>query len=266
MTRSATVGDGHGQRDNPEFAFWREHTHINVSPRGGTIGSRPVWLRRVDLAGWYGNDTITPLVPAPFVFAFGGIARLLAGPWSYRARGALATGIHGAWGSLWIAYGLYHLLAAVDAVPGTATSSVAATASGFWFVGLAAITWVGAVVTTAENLAIALVLLTLAGGATLLAIGLIGGLPVLETIACYVLIVSAVLGWYAGSAMVLAAKYKRVVLPHGQARPRAEQARNAAEGRYSVLPRRAWQQARPVNRAGQHIGLAAAIRERRPHA
>src|SRR5206468_5577722 len=60
-------------------------------------------------SGWYGDDRTTPLILAPMAFAFGGVAQFLAGMWSYRARDALATGIHGAWGSFWIAYGIYQL-------------------------------------------------------------------------------------------------------------------------------------------------------------
>lgn len=225
MTRSATVGNGHGQRDNPEFTFWREHTHINLSPVAapsvlGLYGfAASTFMVAAHLAGWFGNATTTPLVLAPFVFAFGGIAQLLAGMWAYRARDVLATGIHGAWGSFWIAYGIYHLMIAVDVVPGTATSPVAATAFGYWFIGLAAITWVGAFAAMAENFSIALVLFSLAGGTTLLAIGLIGGVPLIETIAGYVLIVSAILAWYAASAMVLEGTFKRVVLPMGKRGP-----------------------------------------------
>ncbi|WP_199430535.1 acetate uptake transporter [Qaidamihabitans albus] len=225
MTRSATATNGHGQRDQSEFTFWKDHTHINLSPVAapsilGLYGfAVATFMVAANLGGWYGNDTTTPLVLAPFAFTIGGIAQFLAGMWAYRARDALATGIHGAWGSFWIAYGIYHLLVAVGVVPGTATSAIAASAFGFWFIGLAAITWVGAFAAAAENLAISLVLLVLAAGATLLAIGLIAGLPLVETIAGNVLVASAVIAWYAASAMVLEAAFKRVVLPMGKRGP-----------------------------------------------
>jgi len=64
--------------------------------------------------------------------------------------------------------------------------------------------------------AVTAVLLTLAAGATLLAIGLIAGVGIVETIAAYFLLASAVLAWYTGSAMVLEAAHKRVVLPMGK--------------------------------------------------
>jgi len=169
-----------------------------------------------NMAGWYGDDRTTPLILAPMAFAFGGVAQFLAGMWSYRARDALATGIHGAWGSFWIAYGIYQLFVGLGGVPGTSASPVAAAAVGFWFIGLAAVTWTGVVAALAENMAVTAVLGTLAVGATLLAIGMIGGFSMLNMIAAYFLLVSAVLAWYTASAMVLEAVYKRPVLPVGR--------------------------------------------------
>jgi succinate-acetate transporter protein len=93
---------------------------------------------------------------------------------------------------------------------------VATTAFGFWFVGLAAITWTGTIAAVAENLAVSLVLLTLAAGSTFLAIGLIGSWSPLETTGAYLLLVSALVAWYTASAMLLEATYKRAILPMGK--------------------------------------------------
>lgn len=204
-----------------EFDFWRDHTQITLSPVAapsilGLYGfAVSTFMVSANLAGWYGNDTTTPLILFPFALAFGGVAQLLAAMWSYRARDGLATGIHGAWGSFWIGYGLYHLLIAFGVLPGPASDPTAAVAFGFWFIGLAALTWVGAVAALAENIAISLVLLTLAAGSTLLAIGLIVPISALETLGAVVLVASAVLAWYTASAMVLESTFKRVVLPMG---------------------------------------------------
>ena len=167
-----------------------------------------------NLAGWFGNATVTPLVLFPFAFAFGGVAQLLAAMWSYRARDALATGIHGAWGSFWIGYGLYMLLVAVRLVPST-INPAARVAFGYWFVGLAAVAWAGFAAALAENVALSLVLLTLAGGSTLLAIGMVAAFPALVPIGAIVLVASAVLAWYTASAMMLTASFGRAVLPIG---------------------------------------------------
>ncbi|MFD2419685.1 acetate uptake transporter family protein [Amycolatopsis pigmentata] len=208
--------------DGMEYSFWREHTHINLSPVAapsilGLFGfAVSTFMVAANMAGWYGNSTLTPLILAPFAFAFGGVAQFLAAMWSFRARDALATGIHGAWGSFWIAYGIYNLFVGLGGLPGPTASPLAATAFGFWFIGLAAVTWTGVFAAFAENISIGLVLLTLAAASTLLAIGLLGNIGILRLIAAYLLIVSAILAWYTASAMMLEATYKRVVLPVGK--------------------------------------------------
>lgn len=211
--------------DGAEFSFWREHTHINLSPVAapsilGLFGfAVSTFMVAANLAGWYGDDHTTPLILAPFAFTFGGLAQFLAGMWSYRARDALATGIHGTWGAFWLAYGIYMLFVGLGGLPGPAASPLGATAFGFWFIGLAAVTWTGTLAAAAENIAVMLVLLALAAGSTLFAIALLGGYGTVETIAAYFLLASAVLAWYAASAMVLEAAYKRVVLPMGKRGP-----------------------------------------------
>src|SRR5436190_23519200 len=57
------------------------------------------------LAGWYGSPA-SPTFLFPFAAMFGGLAQFLAGMWAYRARDPVATAMHGAWGSFWLAYGL----------------------------------------------------------------------------------------------------------------------------------------------------------------
>ncbi|MFB9386671.1 acetate uptake transporter [Pseudonocardia petroleophila] len=214
---SAATGNGHDR----EFTFWRDHTTTALQPVAapsilGLYGfAAATSIVAANLAGWYGDDTVTPLVLFPFALAFGGIAQLLAGMWAYRARDGLATAMHGMWGSFWIAYGLYQLLIALDVLPAT-TDPAAAVAFGFWFVALAAITWVGAAAAMAENAALTAVLVTLAAGATLLAVGSIAAAGVAETIGAYVLIASAVLAFYTASAMMLRGTFKRVVLPVGE--------------------------------------------------
>ena len=214
------AADGRIDRGS-EHAFWRDQTTISLQPVAapsilGLYGfAASTFIVAANLAGWYGNESLTPLILSPFVLAFGGIAQFLAGMWAYRARDGLATAMHGTWGAFWIGYGIYHLLIALNVLPGT-TDPLAAGAFGFWFVALAAITWVGAIAASVENMGLAAVLGTLAAGSTLLAIGLIGELSLVEIIGAYILIISAVLAWYVASAMMLESTFKRVVLPVGK--------------------------------------------------
>jgi uncharacterized protein len=206
-----------------EYSCWRNHTTIALSPVAapyilGLFGfAAATFMVAANLGGWYGHAE-TPLVLFPFALAAGGIAQLLAGMWAYRARHVVATAMHGMWGSFWIGYGLYNLLIALGVLPAAATDPTAAVAFGFWFVVLAAITWVGAIAAAAANVALTAVLGTLAAGSTLLAIALLGGVQVAQTIGAYVLLVSAVLAWYLAAAMMLEATAKRAVLPIGKRR------------------------------------------------
>jgi succinate-acetate transporter protein len=85
-----------------------------------------------NLAGWFGPAG-APFYLLPFAAFFGGLAQFLAGMWSYRARDALATAMHGMWGSFWMSYGLLYLLFAT----GTITPPTGALVElGFWFISL----------------------------------------------------------------------------------------------------------------------------------
>jgi uncharacterized protein len=162
------------------------------------------------LAGWYGNPT-TEVYLAPFAAFFGGLAQFLAGMWAYRARDAVATAMHGMWGAFWLAYGLLFLLVATGQIENGRTMD---TAFGMWFVALGAITASGALAASLEGgLGVAAVLTTLAAGSILAAIGLLDGSTLIEHVAGYVFVVSAVLAWYVATAMMLKAAAGRTVLP-----------------------------------------------------
>ncbi|RCW46240.1 hypothetical protein DFQ14_102543 [Halopolyspora algeriensis] len=220
MTNAASARSQSG--DSSDFAFWKDHSQISLSPVAapsvlGLYGfAAATFMVSANLAGWYGNPVATPLILFPFAMAIGGIAQFLAGMWSYRARDAVATAAHGSWGAFWIAYGVYHIFIAVGLLPGPSTSTTAAVAFGYWFIVLAAITWATAFAAMAENLAVSAVLLTLAAGATVLAIGLITQAGAVETAGAVILIASACLAWYTATAMMLQATYGRVILPMGK--------------------------------------------------
>jgi succinate-acetate transporter protein len=148
-----------------DYQYWRDHTQIALQPVAapsvlGLYGfAGATFIVAAQLAGWYGDST-TPQFLFPFAAVFGGIAQFLAGMWAYRARDALATAMHGMWGSFWIAYGILFLLVATGAL----TAPTPFVALGFWFIPLAAITFAGAVAASAENLGLVAVLGTLAAG------------------------------------------------------------------------------------------------------
>jgi succinate-acetate transporter protein len=82
----------------------------------------------------------------------------------------------------------------------------------------------GTLAAAEDNVALTATLLFLAAGSTLLAIALLGGFPVVQAIAGYILILSALLAWYIASAMMVQATYKRFALPIGKRYAQAERA------------------------------------------
>jgi uncharacterized protein len=162
------------------------------------------------MAGWYGNLSTSPLYLFPFVAFFGGLAQFLAAMWAFKARDGVATAFHGPWGSFWMAYGLLYWLAAahVLTIPTASFPEL-----GFWFIIVAAVTWVLMLAATAENSAMVAVLGLLALGATFMAIFEFTTVGWLMTAAAYSFIVSAVLAWYAASALMLEGAFGREVLP-----------------------------------------------------
>jgi succinate-acetate transporter protein len=169
------------------------------------------------MAGWYGSaDTLLYL--APFAAVFGGVAQFLAGMWAFRARDGLATAMHGMWGSFWIAFGLLMML--FRGAPGTFPPA-SFPALGYWFIVLAAITWMGAWGALAENVSLFLVLVFLAAGATLEAIFRLAGGGGVNIAAGYCLLISSFIAFYTASALMLAECYGHAVLGIGKTRKAA---------------------------------------------
>src|SRR5918912_3359072 len=168
-----------------------------------------------NVAGWYGNHTTTPLVLGPFALFAGGLAQFLAGMWAYRARDAVATAMHGIWGSFWLGYGVLQILLATH-VLAAAPVWYHDASFGYWFFALAIVTASGAVASLAENLGVFLTLSSLAAGSGILAGALIYGSEGWATVAGWVLVVSAGFAWYTATAMMLAYAGRRTVLPLGK--------------------------------------------------
>lgn len=166
------------------------------------------------LAGWWGDPATAAPIIAPFALFFGGLAQLLAGMWSYKARDGVATAMHGTWGSFWLAWGLLVLLTAGGLLP---TSALTSRAFGFWFIVLAVVTIFGALASLGDNLGIFVVLGLLAAGSALLAAGFVGGMHAIVVTGGWVLVASAAAAFYTAGAMMLAGSFKgRTILPLGK--------------------------------------------------
>ena len=163
-----------------------------------------------NMAGWYGSAS-TPGYLFPFAAFFGGMAQFLAGMWAYRARDAVATAMHGAWGSFWLGYGLLQLLLVTGVLAAGGTLDHAL---GFWFIALCAVTFSGMLGALVEGgLGVTAVLGTLAAGAGLAAVAFLSGSMGTEHAAGWVFVVAAALAWYVASAMMINSAAGKTVLP-----------------------------------------------------
>lgn len=170
------------------------------------------------MAHWFGTSA-TPMYLFPFAAIFGGLAQFLAGMWAYKARDGVATAIHGTWGSFWMAYGLLNLMFAT----GKLTQPTGPWPElGFWFIVLAAITWVGVAAAVAENGAVATLLVFLAAGSTTAAIGELAGIDWLMMVTAYLLIIASLVAWYTGSALMLEEAFGHEILGLGKSRQARE--------------------------------------------
>jgi len=102
-------------------------------------------------------------------------------------------------------------------------------ALGYWFIVLAAITWMGTLAAAAESRVIAAVLGFLAAGSTVSAVSELLGSESGRMAAGYLFIIAALIAWYAASALMLEGAYKRPVLGMGKTR-RARQEPNLMPG------------------------------------
>lgn len=163
------------------------------------------------MAGWYGGST-APEYLFPFVALFGGLAQFLAGMWAYRARDGVATVVHGMWGSFWLAYGLLYLLVA----NGTLAATLVNQTFGFWFIPLAAVSFVGMIAAFADNAALGGMLAALTAASVCAAISLLIGDNNWIKVTGWLFMVSALAAWYLASALLLEGAYRRVILPLGR--------------------------------------------------
>ncbi len=194
-------------RPAPEVVETRPQTRIWLQPVAapsilGLYGfAGATFMVAAHMAHWFGG-TQTDMVLWPFAAFFGGLAQFMAGMWAYKARDGVATAMHGMWGSFWMAYGTLWVLigAGKVAVP---ANGAPFQALGFWFIVLAAITWAGMAAASAVSSVIAAVLGFLAAGATSAAIGELGGIEGLRILAGWLFIISAIIAWYAATALMM---------------------------------------------------------------
>ena len=165
------------------------------------------------MAHWFGGAQ-TNMVLWPFAALFGGLAQFLAGMWAYKTRDGVATAMHGMWGTFWMAFGILWLLVAGGKVTIPANNA-AFPALGFWFIVLAAITWAGTAAASADSSVVTSVLGFLAAGSTVAAIAELVGVESLRILAGWLFIISAIIAWYAATALMVNSAFGRTVMSLG---------------------------------------------------
>lgn len=217
-----TYGPGHpeGADDPWGYEAWSARSRLVLTPIAapsvlGLFGfAGATFMVASNLAGWWGDSLLSPILLAPFVVFFGGAAQLAAALWAYRARDPLATAMHGTWGAFWLAWGMMMLMIANGLFPLNATTT---RAFGFWWIVLALVTTFGTLAALAENLGLFLTLGLLAAGSALLAAGLVGSSHTTVKAGGWVLVASAAAAFYTAGAMMLEQTAGgRVILPLGR--------------------------------------------------
>lgn len=165
------------------------------------------------MAHWFGSSH-TALLLVPFPALFGGLAQFLASMWSYKARDGVATAVHGMWGAFWMATGILGPLLVTGRAPAPAMPLFPEL--GYWFIVLAAITWVCAGAAAAENKSFMTTLVFLAAGSTISAVALLAGSEALVMLAGYLFIICSFVAWYTASALMLNETYGREVWALGR--------------------------------------------------
>lgn len=164
------------------------------------------------LAGWYGS-AFSPFYFAPFVGVFGGIVQLCCSLWAFRARDGLATAIHGTWGAFYLGFGVLYFIFLSQ--PRLIPMGGIFPELGFCFIVLAAISWALTLAAMGHSKALAAVVMSVSGGATFAAIGLLTGVFWCSMLSGYLFILASLCALYDATAQVLKEVYGHEVLKIG---------------------------------------------------
>jgi succinate-acetate transporter protein len=162
-------------------------------------------------AGWFPMATV--IFAMPLVLIFGGIAQFIAGMWSYRKGDTFAATAFGSFGAFNTTYALFVLFSAGGLVKGPAAGTGVI---GIFIACFSLIAFVLMLAAMRINWALVGVLFFLALTYGLLGAGEIAGAaPNLLSFGGWAGLISSVIAFYTGAAMVVNSVNKRVVLPLG---------------------------------------------------
>jgi hypothetical protein len=150
------------------------------------------------------------IATASVLLIFAGLTQLLAGMWAFRKSNTFASTAFSCYGANNMVVATFLIMNATGVFAKTFDTNVVLSIELFCF---AYISLMLAVAALRLNAVFVSVLATLVPGFALSALGLIGEPAVVGHIGGYFLLLSALLAFYAGSALVINATYGRTVLP-----------------------------------------------------
>jgi succinate-acetate transporter protein len=221
-SHSRVARSGHEVAEEPAWrdGFARPQVFLQPIAAPSILGlfgfATATMMLAANLAGWYGG-TASPLLIFPFAGVFGGVTQLLCAMWAFRARDAVATAMHGTWGSYWIGFAVLETLVLFHRLPPVPKGAVSHEL-GFWFIMLAAVTLSGALATLLENPGLFTVFGPLSGGSACLAVGYWVGSSGWITAGGWVLAFAAGFAWYNATALMMLGASGRTILPIGKPR------------------------------------------------
>jgi succinate-acetate transporter protein len=162
------------------------------------------------LSGFTAATATAQIATASVLLVFAGFAQFMAGMWAFRKGNTFAATAFGCYGANNIVVAAFFLMTATGVFPQMAATNVVLAIELFCF---GYISLMLAVAAARLNAVFVAVLAALVPGFALSGLGLVGEPAVIGHIGGYFLILSALLAFYAGSALVINAVYGRTVLP-----------------------------------------------------
>ncbi|MHC1563480.1 acetate uptake transporter [Actinomycetospora sp. C-140] len=159
-------------------------------------------------------EALEPTV-LPLAFFYGGIAQFLAGMWEFRRGNTFGATAFGSYGAFWLSFAAYVQFVEPALESAGATETQVKTATGLFLLGwtlftlfmlIASLRTTGALIGVFVTLFLTFALLTVADLAGASALGTVGG---------FVGILTALVAWYAATAIVTNATWGRTVMPVG---------------------------------------------------
>lgn len=180
------------------------------APLGLAAFALTTFLLSAANAGWMTKATGNAWLG--YAFAYGGLAQLLAGMWEFRNRNVFGATAFSTYGGFWIGLGLWALLVAPKA---TSTGAVGHDI-GWILLAFAIFNTYMLVCSTAVNMAVFGVFLTLELTEIILFIGNFAGSSGTVKFGGYVGVLTALVAWYTSMAGVMNGLRGRVMFPVGK--------------------------------------------------